>query len=138
MRTFSFGDPGLPKNGLLIGSGGGFTHRYTDFALHTDGLVERLEYGTEGGPIPPDYVTTGRGNGMTAEIAEFLDKLSANEFWSTEIKLPDSDMFEYIVAVNEKKGAHSIICAYEGSDCPDAIWSIRNGIHEYALKIVGN
>lgn len=134
-RTFSSGDPGLPKNGLLVGGGGGFTWKYIDFALHADGTIEKLEYMTAGGPIPEDYSTVARKTGDPQIVAEFDDKLVANGFWSLELKPPVANIFDYIVAVNEKKGAHDVLWMKDASDAPKTIAAIRGDILQYAIKV---
>lgn len=135
-RSFPPGSPGMPVNGLLVGGGGGFTWQYVDYALHADGRIEQLQYMTESGPIPDDYSTTGRGTSAPEVIVDFDDKLVANGFWSLELKPPTSEELEYLVAVNEKKGSHSVVWAKGATDVPEAIRAIRNDVLEYATKIV--
>lgn len=136
LRTFSPGDPGMPKNGLLVGGGGGIVLEYTDFVLHTDGLVEKLSYRTEGGPIPDNYETVGKGAGSIDEIVDLMGKLTANGFWSQKSDQSLSNAADYIVAVNEKKGAHAVVWRVDASDYPENVWPIRHDILGYAMKII--
>lgn len=133
-RTFSYGDPGLPKNGLLVGGGGGFTWQYIDFALHADGTIEKLEYVTPEGPIPENYTMVARNAGDAQVVADFQEKLVANGFWSTDMKPPTSDHIEYIVSVNDKKGTHTVLWAVDSSDAPETIAVVRDDILQYAIK----
>ena len=136
-REFPYGSMGVPRNGLLVGGGGGWTLRYTDYVLHADGKIERLEYKTEGGPIPDGYRTTGTGAGDPETIRDFDEKLLANGFWSLELEPATSNELVYVVAANEKKGAHDAVWTPDALDEPDKIASIRNDILKYAMGIVG-
>ena len=136
LRTFSPGDPGMPKNGLLVGGGGGIVLEYTDYVLHTDGLIEKLVYRTEGGPIPANYETVGSSTGSCDDIVDFMDKLTANGFWSQKSDPSLSTAVDYIVAVNQKKGAHVVEWRVNASDYPENIWLIRDDILAYAMKII--
>lgn len=135
-RSFKLGDPGIPKNGLLAGSGGGFTWRYADYALHADGLIERLEYETDEGPIPPDYVVGGSAKVDPRDVIEFDAKLTALGFWSLELKPPTSNQLEYLIAVNEKKGLHYAVWAHGSSEVPVQIKAIYDDIVRFAARRV--
>ncbi len=90
---------------------------------------------TAGGPIPEDYSTVARETGDPQIVAEFDDKLVANGFWSLELKPPVANIFDYIVAVNEKKGAHDVLWMKDASDAPKTIAAIRGDILQYAIKV---
>ena len=127
----------MPKNGLLVGGGGGWSNRYTDYVLHIDGTIEKLEYETGDGPIPDDYVITATKVGAANDVVDFVGKLTANGFWTQASDKNFSSAVEYIVAVNEKKGAHTVVWSVDASNYPEPIWSIRKDILDYAKKIAG-
>ena len=54
MRVFDLGDPGVPDQGILIGSGGGALLFYNDFVFQDNGSNSFLSYilAGENDPIP--------------------------------------------------------------------------------------
>jgi hypothetical protein len=136
MRTFSKGDPGLPTSGLLVGSGGGLTWVYDDFALHSDGKIEKLRYITEEGPIPPDFKVTGRGKSDAQTIEKFQTRLVEIGFWNLRLDPPLSDMFHYLVAADQNKGVHFVLWGPDADRVPPEVKKVYDDVVEIASRAV--
>lgn len=132
--AFPLDQGGLPKNGLLAGGGGGWAQTFIDYVLHADGKIEKREYTSEDGRVDNSTVSTGQGDPNI--ISEFDAKLTANGFWNVKMDVPKATLVEYLVAVNEKKGAHAAIWPKESSGLPDPLNYIFKDIREYAAKII--
>jgi hypothetical protein len=115
-RCFNIGGP-VPKEGIIIGAGGGFTLDYSDFLLLPTGTVALLSYVTLDRFIPQDTpVAQLLKKGLTDKYDSFVMELERINFVGMESKPAASDIVEYVVVANQTKGLHGVLWAKGSRD----------------------
>lgn len=139
-RMFEPGDPGLPKTGLLVGRGGGFTLRYFDFTADTNGEISFLNYQTVTGRIPNDLLSILIATTEPGDTREMMGELDDIGFWSIKPVPINNEMTRYLVMIDEKKGMHFLVWGADDQPFPkefhDVYESIRDRMIGHFISII--
>ena len=108
-RKFALGQPGIPPQGILLGSGGGFTWRFCDFVLLPDGSVAIQNYEMPGGAIPPNHETAVLlQDNWKSRYAELIDELGGIKFGAMGSPPLTATEYAYVLLVH-KSVIHGVV-----------------------------
>ena len=116
-RIFRAGDPGIPNEGIIVGSGGGFTTIFDDIVLLPTGVVRFMNYTALDSPtIPEDFESVRLLVEDPGKFAGFVNRLDQIRFRQINLPPPTSTLLEYIVLIEKDKDVHAVVWAPEAAD----------------------